>query len=80
MRQGKTLNDDHPQLQQCLVVMEHAMKHRLKSKRVPCCLCLMLSLSSPPPPPPPPLPLPLLPPPTSLSLPPPSPPQLNALC
>ena len=32
MRQGKTLNDDHPQLLQFLVAIEHALKHRLKSE------------------------------------------------
>ena len=33
MKQGKTLNDEHPQLLQCLIAMEQALKHRLKSKR-----------------------------------------------
>ena len=32
MKQGKTLNDVHPQLQQCLIAMEMALKHRLKSE------------------------------------------------
>ena len=32
MQQGKTLNDAHPQLQQCLIAMEQALKHRLKSE------------------------------------------------
>ena len=30
MKQGKTLNDVHPQLLQCLIAMEMALKHRLK--------------------------------------------------
>lgn len=32
MQQGKTLNDAHPQLQQCLIAIEQALKHGLKSK------------------------------------------------
>ena len=30
MKQGKTLNDAHPQLQQFLIAMEITLKHRLK--------------------------------------------------
>lgn len=33
MRLGRTLTDDHPQLQQFLILMEHTFKHRLKSRR-----------------------------------------------
>ncbi|CAI8044412.1 RUN and FYVE domain-containing protein 1 [Geodia barretti] len=33
MQQGKTLNDAHPQLQQCLVAVEQALKHGLRTKR-----------------------------------------------
>ena len=32
MQQGKSLNDEHPQLQQCLIAMEQALKHRLRSE------------------------------------------------
>ena len=32
MQQGKTLNDAHPQLQQCLVAIEQGLRHRLKSE------------------------------------------------
>ena len=32
MRLGRTLTDDHPQLQQFLILMELTMKHRMKSK------------------------------------------------
>ena len=32
MQQGKTLNDAHPQLQQCLVAIELGLRHRLKSE------------------------------------------------
>ena len=31
MRLGRTLTDDHPQLQQFLILMEHTLKHRMKS-------------------------------------------------
>ena len=33
MQQGKTLNDAHPQLQQCLVAVEQALKHGLRGER-----------------------------------------------
>ena len=32
MRAGRTLTDDHPQLQQFLILMEHTFKHRIKSQ------------------------------------------------
>ena len=41
MRLGKTLTDDHPQLQQFLILMELTMKHRMKSKAVNSNLCTL---------------------------------------
>ena len=32
MRGGRTLNDEHPHLQQFLILMELSLKHRMKSE------------------------------------------------
>ena len=46
MRMGRTLNDNHPQLQQFLILMELVFKHRLKCTLIRLCSLVRLNVYS----------------------------------